>query len=160
MTQNLRLNSALLAVIAVVIGIMLTGFGNKGLPAEDSQLPRQHTIEWNAHQLLFIADGRNANIQSFLLGNRAPVPLAKITGEAGDKLVDMKLDEKTGLLWVLGEHSVRAYQAATLTMVKEVPVANAKVARLEIEPEGIKLYNAKGEQIALVPENAKVSASS
>lgn len=88
-----------------------------------SEMPRQSLVHWGSEGTIFVADNQHGEVRVLYVGASpgSPVPLAVLSAEGREAVLDMRLDPARGLLWVLDAGGVYVHDARTMQLIESVP---------------------------------------
>jgi len=118
----------------------------------------QSVLEWPEQHLLFVADTRQGKVQSFFLGNGAPVPFAQTHDPQRSSVRDLQLDPQRGQLWVLGDNGVSVHKARGLVLQRHITLDTANVAALSVDETYVWLVDGAGERIGQIDRGTLVAS--
>ena len=126
-------------------------------PAERS-VARQVVVEWPEQHLVFVADTRVGRVQSYRMGNGAPVLFAQTQGIRRSNVRDIRLEPLRNQLWVLGGNGVYLYEAHGLALQKQFPLAAQKVSALRVEADRLVLLDKDGDAVGQIDRETLVAS--
>ena len=114
-------------------------------------------LEWPEQHLLFVADSQQGKVQSFFLGNGAPVPFAQTHDPQRSSVRDLQLDTQRGQLWVLGDNGISVHKARGLILQKHIVLDAQRVSALRIDEGCVWLLDDTGERIGQIDRRMLVT---
>ena len=117
---------------------------------------RQVVVYWPEQQLVFVADTRLGRVQSFRMGSGALLALTPPIRRSSVR--DIRLEPARDKLWVLGGDAVYLYDARTLALRQQFPLAAQKVAALRIEEGQLLLLDKTGASIGQIDSETLVAS--
>jgi hypothetical protein len=120
--------------------------------------PHQSVLEWPEQHLLFVADVRQGKVQSFFLGNGAPIPFAQTHDPQRSSVRDLQLDRQRGQLWVLGDRGVSVHKARGLILQRHIALDTRNVSTLSVDEGHVWLVDDAGERIGQIDRGTLVAS--